>query len=163
MRMQHFDCPLKCNDAYMDFGNTIQRNFIVKWASSGNSYSRGKKPTATTTNTTHINLRFYSCRHANEIVSYLYALFRIISILPFSLPPAIYRTRITELLNWIELQIGYLHSLHVTKYAHAHMNADWQYTEHFMPSSMVILLTNQKMSTNAVRINGIYVTRSNTF
>lgn len=39
MCMRHFDWPLKCNDAYMDFGNTIsQRNFIVKWALSGDSY-----------------------------------------------------------------------------------------------------------------------------
>lgn len=96
-----------------------------------------EKTTSITINTTYkfTILQLQTCEW--EIVSYLYALFRIISnsfssILPFTFPSAIYRTRITELLNWIELQIGYLHSLHVTKYAHAHMNADWQCTEHFM-------------------------------
>lgn len=127
-----------------------------------------KKPPPPPPSMPHINLRFHSSRHANEIVSYLYVLFRTISnnfssILPYRFPPAIYRTRITDLpMNWIKLQIGYLHSLHVTKYAHAHTNADWQYTGHFMHTKyMVILLTNRKMSTNAARINGIYVTRSN--
>lgn len=89
VNMRHFDCPLKCNDAYSE--TLLQRNFIAKWASSGDSNTPTNLPFT-------ITLRGY----------FIFVLRIISNNFQFHSPFTHTRTRTTELWNRIANWIFYM-------------------------------------------------------
>lgn len=118
----------------------------------------------------HINLRFYSCRHANERLFHIICMHFSVLFPTILVPFYPSRSRLQFIAHaspnfWIESNCKLdIYIVYMWRNMHTHT---WTLIDNALSIScipnMVILLTNQKMSTNAARINGIYVTRSNMF